>query len=117
MRVIISNHGYLRAKERFSLSKESIEKVSQRAFEKGLDRKDFKDGSLGRHLDDLFDRHKVADKVRIYGDAIFFFRDRCLITVYQLPIEFRKIVFKKRMDENNRQTLPKTKPKTRFCLR
>jgi hypothetical protein len=116
MRVIVSNHAIQRAEERFSLTRESITKVAQRAYEKGLKRQDFKTGSLGKHLDDLFERHKVADEVRIYGEVIFFFRDKCLITVYQLPLEFRKTVFKKRMD-GNRQTLSQTKSKTRFCLR
>lgn len=96
MGVSISQHAFRRAKERFSLNEKSLQRISERAFTKGVKRKDVKFGKFGRFLDHLFLSRFTANNIRVYGEIIFFFRDSHLMTLYQLPNEYKKSVVKKK---------------------
>lgn len=83
----LTEHSIERAKERLSLRRLSLQRLAERAFKSGKKRKEC-GGKLLKYL-------KRFDKeVRIYGDVIFVFttykKEPSLVTVWQLPPEFRK---------------------------
>lgn len=83
----LTDHSIERARERLSLGKDSLLRLAERAFTSGAKRQDF-GGRIAKYL-------KRFDKdIRIYGDVIYVFvtykKEPSLVTVYQLPYEFRK---------------------------
>lgn len=91
--VIITDHGYVRAKERLSMNRTSFKRLAEIGFINGVKHKDTK-GNLRRYIDGIWFAHRNADNVRIYGENIFLFRDNVLITVYQVPNNLRKNALK-----------------------
>lgn len=89
--VLITEHAYDRAKERFGWKSKVLDKMAEKAFLEGIKHKNTK-GSLMRYLTKLWFKYKHCNNVRIYGENIFFFCDNRLITVYQLPNDLRKHV-------------------------
>lgn len=89
--VIITNHAYDRAKERFSLSKKAVDRFAEKAFTKGLKQEDT-NGQLKKYIHSLWLDCETANNIRIHGEVIFFFTDNKLVTLYQVPLEFRKIL-------------------------
>ncbi len=88
----ISDHAYERAKERLGLSKKAIERMFSIALEKGLYQKHFS-GKMKRYIDSLSMNEHGSAKVRIYGQYVFIIgRKDSLITILNLPNEFKKIV-------------------------
>lgn len=85
----ITDHAYQRAKERLSISKKSVDRLADSAFENGIRHSDIK-GQFKRYIDKLYFQYKTANNIRIYGEIIFLFANNTLITLYQVPQEFRK---------------------------
>lgn len=86
--VIITDHAYDRAKERFSLSAKSLDRMAPKALRQGIGISDCK-GELKKYIGSL---QKEAAQVRIYGEVIYLFYDNKLITVYKVPNEFKRHV-------------------------
>lgn len=89
MPVIITNHAYDRAKERFKLKSQSLDKLAQRAFDGGTKHGDTK-GRLNKYITKLWFEHKTANNVRVYGEYLLIFADSTLITLYHLPNNLRR---------------------------
>jgi hypothetical protein len=88
--IIISQHAYERSKERLSLRKSSTDRLARKAFDQGLKHTQTT-GPLRKYVDGLWMQHKQASNIRIYGDNIFLFAGNILVTLYQLPLELRRI--------------------------
>ena len=85
----ITNHAEDRGRERFSLSRNSIERVAQRALSGGVPREATR-GQLRRYLDALWQQHRTADNIRLYGEYLFLFSGNVLITAWHLPASYRR---------------------------
>ena len=85
----ITKHAYLRAKERLSLNSKSLDRLSERAFYVGIRHSQTK-GYLKKYITKLWFDHLKANNIRLYGENVFFFVDKTLITVYQLPSDLKK---------------------------
>lgn len=84
----ISNHAYERVKERFGWSKDVLDKMMDRVFEKGISHSQTKT-HLHKYISGLMLRHGSSN-VKIYGENIFFFKRDTLTTLYRLPNELIK---------------------------
>lgn len=84
----ITEHAFLRARERLGLSRKATERMALRAFEAGLVHADTA-GGLRLYLDVVFHSHGKADNLRVHGEAIWVFCGQALLTVLHLPREFR----------------------------
>lgn len=91
--IIITEHAYLRAKERLSLNHKSFYKLATKAYKKGIKHSDTK-GSLNKYIASIWFKYKNASNVRIFGENIFLFNKNVLITVYQVPNEFKRLINK-----------------------
>jgi hypothetical protein len=89
----VTYHAEERIKIRMGLGKSAFEKVATKALECGLKHKDVA-GKLKRYLDKIYLDHGNANNMRIYNNKIFLFCGDILITVFDLPSEFRKTVEK-----------------------
>jgi hypothetical protein len=89
--IVITKHAFERAKKRLSFTKAALLKMAWRAFHWGITRADTK-GFLHKYVDRIWIAEQKANNVRIYGEVIYLFADKTLITVYQVPSELRKLV-------------------------
>ena len=86
----ITLHAFDRAKERLSWDNEALKHTAAKAFVDGLTHSQAK-GRLRKYVDGLWLQYKSANNIKIYGEVVFFFRNETLITVYQLPNQFKKL--------------------------
>lgn len=91
--LIITDHAYKRAKERFRWKRSSLDRTAREAFKNGITHKDTK-GSLNRFITKLWKEYENCGNIRIYGEVIYFFKGSLLITLYQIPNKYKKYVSK-----------------------
>lgn len=92
MKAILTNHSIERARERLSLKRRSLERLANKALSKGI-RHAETNGSLKRYISVLWENSgEKINNARILGEVIFLFIDKTLITLYQLPLEFRRVL-------------------------
>lgn len=83
--VSVTSHAKRRLKERCGVSKNSAMNMAERAFNKGIS---FENASteLKKYISSVYIRHeKTGDNIRIYGNMVYVFDNRTLITVYPIP--------------------------------
>ena len=83
--VSVTSHAKRRLKERCGVSKNSAMDMAERAFNKGIS---FENAStdLKKYISSIYIRHeKIGDNIRIYGNMVYIFDNRTLITVYPIP--------------------------------
>ena len=87
--IIITSHAFQRAKERLSLNQTAFARLAVSSYKNGLRHSEVK-GKLRKYCDKIWNEHKIANNIRIYGENIFIFINKNLVTVYQLPTDLRK---------------------------
>lgn len=85
----VSNHGELRARKRLGINKRSVYKNFNDALTKGRQHNEFK-GKFKKYLDHQAMIHHSQPFV--YNNAIYWVRDRTLITVYPIPGMYKKYI-------------------------
>lgn len=90
-KIIITDHAFERAEERLNIGKKSLERFANKAYAQGIKHADTK-GKLKKYITKIWAVDKEVNNVRIYGENVFLFVDNRLITLYQLPNEFKKYV-------------------------
>lgn len=96
--VDVTYHAFDRIKERVGLSKQAAIRLANKAFCNGITHKELTGGVL-KFADHMYLSHKKANNIRIYGEFMWLFHDNVLITVVDLPNEYKKSVkqiYKKR---------------------
>ncbi|WAC18882.1 hypothetical protein OVA24_16750 [Luteolibacter sp. SL250] len=92
--VHLSEHGEARGKERVGLNAKALRRTAAKARAEGLRPTDT-NGRLRRYLDKISIEHPGRHP-RIHGEHIFIFAASTLITVLNLPHEFRNAAAKAR---------------------
>lgn len=88
--VIITTHARQRARQRFGWSEESLSRMAAKAFYLGLGKRQAK-GRLGLYFESIWKQYEKANNVRLYGEGLFVFAGSTLLTVWQLPLELRRL--------------------------
>lgn len=81
----VTAHAKKRLKERCGVTKNSALKMAERAFTKGIA---FENASteLKKYISSVYLCHgKMCNNIRIYGNMVYIFDNRTLITVYPIP--------------------------------
>lgn len=86
----ITAHARQRARQRFGWSEESLSRMAAKAFYLGLGKLQAK-GRLGLYFESIWKQYEKANNVRLYGEGLFVFAGSTLLTVWQLPFEFRRL--------------------------
>lgn len=91
----ITRHAIERGRERLRLSAHAISNLADRAYERGQQPSAFA-GSFRRYLDGQ--SIKGGAHVRVYGEQVYVFNadTRALITVFQVPNQFRRLLRRQR---------------------
>ena len=89
MKIQVSRHAEKRMRERCGLNRKAVERMAQKAFDKGIKRSQTK-GNLNKWVTGLWSRNKSADNIRLYGDKVYIFCDNVLVTVMQIPRDLVK---------------------------
>lgn len=89
--VYSTKHGAKRIKERVGISKKLADKNSKIAFEKGIKHSDVT-GQLKRYFDFLYFKNSTANNIRIYCGKVYIFCNEKLITVFDLPARYSRLV-------------------------
>lgn len=87
----LSNHSKGRGNERLGLDTKSFEKLATKALEQGIKHSDTT-GSLNRFITSLFMNGHKANNIRIYGEFVYLFCNELLITVINLPNQYKAAV-------------------------
>lgn len=89
----VTNHAKDRMKERLGINISAQQKMADKAYKFGIKHNETS-GSLKRFLDREYLSHKEADNMRIYGDFLYLFCNKNLITVIVLPNKYKKVINK-----------------------
>lgn len=88
--ISITAHARQRARQRFGWSEESLSRMAAKAFYLGLGKQETK-GRLGLYFESIWEKYEKANNVRLYGEGLFVFAGSTLLTVWQLPLELRRL--------------------------
>jgi hypothetical protein len=89
----VTDHAYVRGKQRTGLKKASLERLLERVLEEGIQHSDTT-GKLRKYMDWLYLSHEKGTSTRIYGGHVYILRGDVLITVISLPNQYRGSVAK-----------------------
>jgi hypothetical protein len=89
--IVATVHAYERAKERLNWNQNALNRMMVKAYVEGIQHKDTK-SLLYKHIEQLHSNNKNCNNIRIYGEVIYFFSDKRLITLYQLKNEYKKYI-------------------------
>ena len=81
---ILTKHSISRLQQRCGVSKKNASKVAKRAFRTGITHAETH-GELHRFLDSIYLSQKKGTNMRIYGNAVYVFKEDVLITVIRIP--------------------------------
>lgn len=87
--VIITDHARARYKERMGMSKSRMKKDAELAYKNGV-RWDEVSGGLRRYIDSQHFQNKMLADIRVYCGRVYIFKNGTLITVFKLPLKFRR---------------------------
>lgn len=85
MSVAVTTHAKKRLKERCGINKQSALRMAEKAFKEGIS---FNNAGelLQKYISSIYLRHnKMCNNLRIYGNTVYVFDNRTLITVYPIP--------------------------------
>lgn len=89
MKIKVSKHAEQRMRERCGLNKKSIERIAQKAYNKGIKHESTK-GRLHKWITGVYFKNTKANNIRLYGDMLYIFCDNVLVTVFQIPHSIAK---------------------------
>lgn len=84
MKIKVSKHAEQRMRERCGLNKKSIERIAQKAYDKGIKHESTK-GRLRKWITGVYFKNTKANNIRLYGDMLYVFCENVLVTVFQIP--------------------------------
>lgn len=87
----VTSHAEDRMSERLNINKKAIKRQAELALERGKKHSDFS-GSFCRYLDRVYLTERNANNMRIYNNSVFLFHNDILITVFQVPSKYRKLL-------------------------
>lgn len=89
----VAKHATERADERMGLSPEPFRKMAGKAFKDGITHAQA-NGAFKRYLTRIYLAKRNANNLRVYGEFVYLFHGEILITVYNLPNEFKEVAKK-----------------------
>lgn len=95
----LTKHSISRLEQRCGVSKKNAPTVARRAFRTGITHTETH-GNLHRFLDSIYLSQKKGTNMRIYGNAVFVFKEDTLITVINIPKNLMEDVNKIKEERN-----------------
>jgi hypothetical protein len=92
-KVKITEHGDKRVRKRCGVPRKAVSRMAEKAFENGIKHSDTQ-GKLNKYMTLLFFKNTNANNIRIYGDKVYIFAGKTLITQLDLPNKLKKLAIK-----------------------
>lgn len=100
---ILTKHASARMLERCGIQKKTQSKIVRRVWRHGLTHSESSvDSNLKRWIDGLYLSHRKPNKILLYGNGAYLFKDDVLITVILIPESLQKSVNQLRETKGNR---------------
>lgn len=80
----VTEHAAKRMKERMGLSKKSLERIANKAYEKGLTMNEVK-GEVLSYMINVRSKSAPGTKIKLYADKTWIFTNGNLVTIYNTP--------------------------------
>lgn len=87
--ITVTKHAQKRARKRLSWKKGSINRMARKAYKNGVTLKDTH-GGLKIYLKTIVSRSTDINAIRIYGENLYLFVDKVLVTIYKVPNRYNK---------------------------
>ena len=113
--ILITDHAYLRAKERLNFDRRAFERMASKAYEFGILHENF-DGYIRDFLDVKYSGGKANEKAKVYGSVVYLFVKNKLITVIPLPRKETKFINKMyNREDSHYDYRAKAQSKPEYC--
>lgn len=100
MKADITRHGRKRCRERVGISKRAVDKNAERALEYGIGHRESR-GRLRHYIEYLYNAEGGnGNNIRVYADKVYVFHNDILITVLNLPTEYRRTATEQQKRQN-----------------
>lgn len=100
---ILTKHASMRMLQRCGIQKKTQAKVIQRAWRHGLTHSESSvDPNLKRWIDGLYLSQRKPNKILLYGNGAYLFKDDVLITVIHIPESLQDSVNRLRKEKGFR---------------
>ncbi len=86
---LLTNHAIDRARERMGLDRKALKRHVKTVREKGLTLSETK-GSLQQYLQSRLDKESPDSTAKVYGEYVYIFYGKQLVTLYRLPARLMK---------------------------
>ena len=97
---ILTKHASMRMSQRCGIQKKTQAKVVRRAWRHGLTHSESSvDPNLKRWIDGLYLSHRKPNKILLYGNGAYLFKDDVLITVIHIPESLQESVNRLRKEK------------------
>lgn len=103
-KLFVTHHAILRGRKRLSWQGETLGRMAQKAYYLGMAYQQTK-GRLRKYFDRICQDHGNAEFIRLYGENIFVFYGGTLVTIWQLPVEFRALASTLRQKQEKKERL------------
>ena len=80
----VTKHAKLRLKQRCGIKKRGARQAVKRVLQNGIPHSQTT-GRLNKWMTGLYFRSKGANNILLYGDKVYIFRNKVLITVFPIP--------------------------------
>lgn len=90
---IITDHAFIRGKERLGLNKKALQRTADKALDSGAPRTEYT-GGFRRYLDKLWHGHDQKGDLIVFGHHIYVFQGVVMVTVLEVPREYVKTATK-----------------------
>lgn len=100
---ILTKHASMRMSQRCGIQKKTQAKVVRRAWRHGLTHSESSvDPNLKRWIDGLYLSQRKPNKILLYGNGAYLFKDEVLLTVIHIPESLQECVNRLRETKGNR---------------
>lgn len=83
--VYITDHAFQRMKERHGWNKKTAIRMMKKVYDDGLTLKDVKGKTASWIFETICSNDSKSDEIRIYGDYVYIFNKKTLLTSYRIP--------------------------------
>lgn len=96
----VTTHADRRIRERVGVPRSAVRRLASKARTDGIERRETT-GSLRRYLDSLYHYNGTANStIYVWGDKVFIFVDKALVTVLNLPNRFKNSANNQRREKD-----------------
>ena len=83
--IAVTRHAEDRMHQRSGLKKKSLQRLADRAYDRGTPRAELK-SEIRHWVDHRYETHDQNTDLRVYGDKLYVFCEHRMVTLIQLPV-------------------------------